>query len=193
MIKLSDVCGICRGVDLNTRYRGGTFDIAKVVRLEDIQEDGNFDIDTLKSKTVPLNHRKYIVGKGDIIFRSEGDFLTAAYQPNDFTEVIVVASPLYLLRPNRSKILPEYLAWMINHLTTQRYFEYLIGKTGLRKIKLSDLAKLEIDLLDSTSNELIIETADLIDERNRLQNHLNNLKMMKAHFELMRVREGTDC
>lgn len=188
-MELSEVCTLCNGLKLIPNLHSGQYGIVKVIRPQDITEDGRIDTGTLTTKSVPKDHFEYTVGAGDVLFRSEGDSNTAACVPDGLTFTLVAVMPIYILRPNQTIILPEYLAWQIKKPSSQVHFERL--KHGRKKpvIKQGDLGNLRLDVPDIESQSLILETVALIQKRNHMNYEMNQRLKVKSELELSILAE----
>jgi hypothetical protein len=63
---------------------------------------------------------RYFVRGGEVVFRSRGEPNAAAAIRDPLPEPAVVIVPLVIVRPDRARVLPEYLAWAINQPDAQR-------------------------------------------------------------------------
>lgn len=181
---LSDVCQLKTGLPPKLRLVSDQPVRAKVIRIQDITEDGSFDLSLLRFENVPLSYDLYSVEPGDLIFLSEGDFHSAISLPAHLSKELVALSPLYILRPDRTRVLPEYIAWQINQTKSQLYFKRLVRHTADQKIEISNLAELDIDLPDIPSQSQILETLTLIEEQYRLQSDLTHRQKVYAELKL---------
>ena len=65
--------------------------------------------------------------------------------------------PLVIMRPDKARVLPEYLAWAINQPAAQRRFDAEAQGTSLRMIPMSVLERLDIALPDLRTQHRIVE------------------------------------
>lgn len=120
---------------------------------------------------------RYLVRGGDVVFRSRGEPNTAAAVADALSEPAVVIVPLVIIRPNREKLLPEYLAWAINQPDAQRRLGAEAQGTSLRMIPMAALENLDIAVPDLLTQKRIVE----LDALARQEGHL--LRQLAARRE----------
>lgn len=115
---------------------------------------------------------RYFVRGGEVVFRSRGEPNAAAAIPDPLPEPVVVIVPLVIVRPDRSRILPEYLAWVINQPDAQRQLGAEAQGTNLRMIPKTVLENLEIAVPDLTTQRSIVELNALARQEGQLLRQL---------------------
>ncbi|MBB4023818.1 restriction endonuclease subunit S domain-containing protein [Actibacterium naphthalenivorans] len=115
---------------------------------------------------------RYFVRGGEVVFRSRGEPNAAAAIPDPLPEPIVVIVPLLIVRPDRGRILPEYLAWAINQPDAQRQLGAEAQGTSLRMIPKTVLENLEIAVPDLTTQKSIVELNALARQEGQLLRRL---------------------
>jgi len=115
---------------------------------------------------------RYFVRGGEVVFRSRGEPNAAAAIPDPLPEPVVVIVPLVIVRPDRSRILPEYLAWVINQPDAQRQLGAEAQGTNLRMIPKTVLENLEIAVPDLTTQRSIVELNALARQEGQLLSQL---------------------
>ncbi|NAZ35198.1 restriction endonuclease subunit S [Rubellimicrobium sp. CFH 75288] len=100
---------------------------------------------------------RYFVRGGEVVFRSRGEPNTAAAIPDPLPEPVAVIVPLVILRPDRRRVLPDYLAWAINQPDAQRRLGAEAQGTSLRMIPMAVLENLEIAVPDLPTQRRIVE------------------------------------
>ena len=104
---------------------------------------------------------RYLVRGGEVIFRSRGEPNTAAVVSAALGEPAAVIVPLLIMRPDQTRVLPEYLAWAINQPDAQRKLGSGAQGTSLRMIPKAVLERLEIPLPDLENQHRIATFAAL--------------------------------
>lgn len=123
-----------------------------------------YDLDKLSDR--------YLVRGGEVVFRSRGEPNAAAAIPDPLPEPVVVIVPLVIIRPNRDRVLPEYLAWAINQPDAQRRLCAEAQGTSLRMIPMAALEGLEIAVPDLLTQRRIIDLAALARQEGQLLRQL---------------------
>lgn len=188
---LSEVCTIQSGLTIKSKLLPSGVGSRKVIRLNDIAEDGTIDLETLSEASLPDIPKRYEVQSGDLVFRSRGAYNVAAYIPRRTNVVAVPIMPVLILRPNRSVIRPDYLAWEINKLSSQRYFKRMVQGSTIRILPLSAVTNLKINVPDHDCQREIVRTVRLIERRAGLQRELDQLQRSHAELELSFIAESS--
>jgi hypothetical protein len=115
---------------------------------------------------------RYFVRGGEVLFRSRGEPNAAAAIRDPLPEPAVVIVPLVILRPDRARVLPEYLAWAINQPDAQRRLGAEAQGTSLRMIPMAVLENLEIAVPDLHTQKRIVELNALARQEGKLLRQL---------------------
>ncbi len=73
-----------------------------------------------------------------------------------------------ILRPKPDVVSAEYLAWAINHPTTQRFFNSVARGTKLRMVSRASLEHLELDIPDIETQRKIVAIGALAEQEQTL-------------------------
>lgn len=82
---------------------------------------------------------------GDVLFLAKGQDNFACPVTRSVNHVLV-ANSIYILRPNKVTILPEYLAWWLNLTPAQEYIKLNRSGTSLPFLSVSALSCLEVPI-----------------------------------------------
>ena len=115
---------------------------------------------------------RYFVRGGEVVFRSRGEPNAAAAIRDPLPEPAVVIVPLVIVRPDRARVLPEYLAWAINQPDAQRRLGAEAQGTSLRMIPMAVLENLEIAVHDLPTQKRIVELNALARQEGKLLRQL---------------------
>ena len=140
---LGDVCEVQMGFTARarlTKKRNGW----RVVQLSDLSPNGRIRAADVQPVDVNEPGSAHQLRDGDVVFRSRGASNIANDVVLGVDDVLAVAAPLMILRPEPTKILGRYLAWAINSASAQAYFERNAQGTGVRMISKATLTQLTI-------------------------------------------------
>ena len=186
MIRLSDCCDVQIGFTAKGRLEpmpGGI----RAIQLGDTTSDG--ELGTKEIGTYHFNEvaERYWARPGDVVFRSRGENNLAVLLDERLSEPAVAVMPLVILRPNKSMMVAEYLAWFINQPEAQHYFDLCARGTGIKMIPISSLSSLEIPLPPLERQRAIAETSSLARLESRLasrlverRQHLRSLSLLEC-------------
>ena len=171
MLELSNIAGILSGVSVDKMKDGP----ARFVRLSDLSDLKAGRHPTLAVGDVPAVARALTIEEGDLIIGARGASTDVCLATNAVIGAFI-SLDLYLVRPDRSKVSPQYLATFLELPDTQAVFA--AGKQG------SALARLPKDALERTpvpvppmqSQLLIAGLARSFEEERKLLQRLSDLK-----------------
>ncbi len=178
-MRLGDICDIHSGYTARSRLEPTATGGVPVIQLRDI--DGHGEISEAGLKRHDLNGLadRYLVRGGEVVFKSRGEPNTAMVIGTDMQEPAAVILPLVIMRPDRERVVPAYLAWAINQPDAQRRLAAEAQGTNMRMIPKPVLERLEIALPDLATQRRIVAVEvlvrqerdllhDLADRRHRL-------------------------
>lgn len=113
---------------------------------------------TLKVDFVPKLSR-YMLQQGDILFAGKGTkYLCQTFNLNIQA---VPSTTLYIIRPDRKQVLPEYLCWFLNLPQTETTIKATQVGSSMPMIPKSALEELEVPVPDLATQSHILEIANL--------------------------------
>jgi hypothetical protein len=165
-LRLVDVCELQMGYTARERLEPSESGVP-AIQLRDIPSVGEIAPDRLSLFALEGEVGRYLVRSGDVVFRSRGDRNTAHVIGADFRFPAVAILPLIILRPDRSRIEPAYLAWVLNQAPAQKHFHTKAEGTSLRMVPRSSFDSLDIDIPSPDEQRAIVE-ADALAEKERM-------------------------
>lgn len=159
--RLADICAIQVGYTTRSRLEPVQENGTLALQLRDVLADGDVRLDTLMRVQLVDVAERYLVGEGDIIFRSRGERTTATVMGTSNKETIVAILPLIILRTNNKVALPDFVAWWINLPASQRHLDLASQGGSVRMVPKSALDDLPIDVPDLTTQQRIVYAASL--------------------------------
>jgi len=160
-MKLSDLCALQMGYTARSRLELASDGGVLALQLRDISADGEIGLATLSRVQLPDLSERYMVGNGDVVFRSRGERTTATVIDESMHEQAVAILPLIILRPDPSIITPQFLAWSINLPANQRHLDVSAQGSSIRMVPKSALDHLRIDVPDLATQRRIVAAANL--------------------------------
>lgn len=167
---LSEVCDVLPGYAARGKLEVADVGGVHGVQLRDVTPFGAVEFGTVSAYALSGNLDRYRLTQGDVVFRSRGDWTTAAAIMEAPKHPLIAIMPVFILRPKARDLDPRYLAWAINEPAGQRALDEKAQGGGLRMVAKSALETLEIALPDIQTQKRIIELASLArQERDLLQ------------------------
>ena len=142
------------------------------LQLRDVGTDGQVPGPNFQRYDLGKLSDRYFVRGGEVVFRSRGEPNAAAAIRDPLPEPVVVIVPLVIVRPDRDRVLPEYLAWAINQPDAQRRLGAEAQGTSLRMIPMAVLENLEIAVPDLPTQRRIVELDGLARQEGQLLRQL---------------------
>ena len=128
---------------------------------------------------------------GDIIFRSRGRVHTAALL-NEEAESTIVAAPLFRVRPDIEKVVPEFLLWWINQPSSQAYLASRSEGTMVKMVNKQDLKNLAVSLPSLEKQRKIADFFSLAVREQQLLEEIKNCKAVYTQGILMQVAMASE-
>lgn len=168
MIQLGDIAIVRSGYPFRSRVEADPAGNALVLQMKDVSAQGSPDIDGAIRTQVkaPDVHRLAV---GDLIIKSRGNTNCAVV--GAIPELpLVAAIPLFVLRPDRQRVIPAFLRWVLNHPRTQARLAAAAVGTYVPTVAKPSIEGLRIELPSLEQQHLIVKVADLAErERNLLK------------------------
>ena len=185
-MRLSEICNIQTGYTVRGRLEvvddGDSPDGVPVMTLRDFRGDKAVWAGSTKRVKLDWPDKRYFVGAGDVVFKSRGEKNTAFALGNDFQEPSVAVLPLMVIKPKSSKVIPEYLAWLINSPKSQSYFDAEAQGTSMRMISKSTLDDLDVVVPEISIQQKIVEVAELASRTKKLLADLAKLAELQTRI-----------
>ena len=171
-MRLADLCNIHSGYTARGRLELMPEGGVPVLQLRDVGTDGEAPGPRIQRYDLGSLSDRYFVRGGEVVFRSRGEPNTAAAVSDELPEPAAVIVPLVIVRPDRNRVLPEYVAWAINQPDAQRRLGAEAQGTSLRMIPMGALEALEVAVPDLPTQRHIVELNALARQEGRLLRQL---------------------
>lgn len=174
-MRIEELCRIQMGYSAR-----GALEAAKngvsVIQLRDAPQVGRIQFSELSRYFIEGDLDRYLVGSGDVLFRSRGDRPAAFVLGDDWEEPVVAAYPFMILRPDPAIVDPAYLAWSINQPPAQRFFDREKQGATIMAINRKSLALLPVSVPNLQTQKAIGELAELQKHETELLHQLAELR-----------------
>ena len=161
------------------------------LRIGDISHDGALLTNDLLriEPNEPINPRSCLC-PGDVLFPNRGTRATALVFPGMETRTIV-GPQFFIIRPNKTQILPEYLAWFLGSAPAVEHFKALKKGTHVPIIDRRDLATLAIQLPPLSKQHQLLEIASLALQERQLTERLVHLRWQFVNEQLVQLTKDS--
>lgn len=186
VLKLKDIATVSSGVTFRSRIEASKDGDVRVIQMKDLGYDNFVHL----GESIHIHHTKpkpnQLAKLGDIIFRSRGQTNTATLL-NEDVESTIVAAPLFRVRPNIKKVVPEFLLWWVNQPSSQSYLESRSKGTMLKMVSKQDLEDLEVNLVSLEQQKKVAELFSLSMREQQLLEKIKNRRAIYNQGILMRM------
>ena len=194
MVRIDSVAEIRMGVTL--RGRDATREVetgsCRLVRISDVSQDGTWlNADFARIEPAERIREEHVLRPGDVLFPNRGTRTTAIVYRLEASRALAGAQ-FFVLRPDVSRVLPEYLAWFLRTEEAARHFEERRKGTHVQTLERRDLAELALPLPSLEVQRTIVEVATLAVEERLLAERLAALKDRLVGGELVAAAKDWD-
>ncbi|MDD4016497.1 MAG: restriction endonuclease subunit S [Kiritimatiellae bacterium] len=192
MVKINSIAEIRMGITLRGRdaTRAVENGSCRLVRISDVSQDGTWlNADFAQIEPAERIREEQFLRSGDVLFPNRGTRTTAIVFRLDTIRTIAGAQ-FFVLRPEASRVLPEYLAWFLRTEESARHFEGRRKGTYVQIVERRDLEELELPLPPLEVQRKIVDVACLAVEERILGEKLATLKARLVAGELLGAARG---
>jgi len=161
--------------------------VAEVIYLIGRHFSSDKNIESDFSPELQLNEKtkKHLLQKGDIIVASKGhDLFSVVFSPMKYPAV--ASSMFIVLKLHEPKIiLPEYLAWYLNHPKTQKILSGSSKGTSLRSITKDIIGNLEIPIPPLQKQIALLKAMSLLAKEEQLKAKIESLTNSIIQHQLL--------
>ncbi|UXN57468.1 restriction endonuclease subunit S [Phyllobacterium zundukense] len=185
MLELREIADIYSGLAIHDDDAGS----ARFVRLSDLSDLKAGRAPDLVTGEPPAVARALPIEKGDLIVGARGSITDICLANNPVLGAFI-SLDLYLVRPNKSKVDPGYLAAFLDLPTTQVAFSSSKQGSGLARLPKEALDKLAVPLPPLPKQRLIAGLAQSFQDEATLLQRLANLNSILGREALARAIRG---
>jgi len=173
---------------IQTGFFGKTVAEGEIVYLQarNFDENGKL-ISTLHPELMADDvTEKHLLRPGDVLFVAKGTKNSAAvYESHN--PPAVASTSFFVLRLFNEDILPEFLAWFMNHPNTQKLLKGNAIGSSMVSISKAALEKLEISMPDVQTQRAILNIMQLRNTEKKLKQQIENLREKQIQQQVMKA------
>jgi len=177
-MKLKELAEVQIGYQPRGRIEPDPTGVYRIIQVKDFDENNERHATGLYPIKPEREPERYRVGKDDILFLSRGRTCFAAIL-RDSLENVIAAGVFYVVRVNKNKVLPEYLAWYINFPSVQAELKNKAQATNIPLIPKAAFEDLNIDVPPIAVQEKIVRITELQRKERELSKRLEEKRL---HF-----------
>lgn len=167
---------------LPTDSRGDAYAVQfrHIVLGESVSDKGGNSLDRVK---LPGRKRPNYLWPSDLVFMAKGTRNHAAVIADVPSNTVCTPNFYHIrLKPEAFRLMPEFLAWQLNHVDAQRYFASCSQGSVAPSITKSQLGELPIVIPSIEQQKLMVKLSDAATREQQLLNELieNRQRMLSA-------------
>ncbi|WP_299819459.1 restriction endonuclease subunit S [uncultured Pontibacter sp.] len=130
---------------------------------------------------------KHLLQEGDVLFVAKGAGNSAVVYSSAFGPAIASSTFLILkpMKTNNGVLLPDYLAWYLNHSTTQAYLKSQAKGSSMLSISKKTLEELEVPVPSLQRQQQVLNIQRLRDREKLLTQRLEALREQLVQNQLL--------
>lgn len=191
--ELQEIAELSSGVTFREKVAASPSGNVRVIQMRDIDSHNVIQ----HGQAILVNHPKMKVSQqvrtNDIIFRSRGLDYTAALFQHDPLDNFIIAAPLVRIRPDATRVLPQYLLWWVNHSRTQAFLKSHAMGTAQKMISMATLGSLRVQLPPLPQQGKIVAAYNLAVQEQQLLEQIKNRRMYLTQGILMQAASESRC
>lgn len=187
MLELQNIANVLSGVSVR-EAEGGP---ARFMRLSDLSDIKAGKSPTLAIGEAPVVARALTIEEGDLIVGARGSNTDVCVATGALIGAFI-SLDLYLVRPDRTLVDPQYLAAFLDLPTTQAMLSGGKQGTGLARLAKEALEKAEIPLPPMQQQRQIAGLAQSFEQEGRLLKQLADLNSIFGREAVSRAIRAAD-
>lgn len=145
------------------------------LQVSHFRDDGNLAARLHPDLYIENINPKHLLKQGDVIFAAKGYKNFAAVYENRIIPAVASTS-FFVIRLNDASIIPEYLAWFINHPDTQSLLKANAYGTAMASIPKAFLMAMEIPIPTLDVQQQILKIFELRKRQKILIHEIDTLR-----------------
>jgi hypothetical protein len=186
-LRLGDIALIRPGLPFRTRIESEADGEVAVIQARDLRDDGNVSVEgAARLRSLPGSPKDGFLKPHDVLLQPRGTrFPVAKFEPTVFPAV--AAAPIFTLRADTSRVLPEFLVAVLMSPATQAALHQSAVGTYVPQVPRQAIENLRIELPDLPSQ---VKLADLARLARREREMMGRLRDARARLFDLAVREA---
>jgi type I restriction enzyme S subunit len=168
VLPLQDCCIVQTGVAKGRKIDSAESLTLPYLRVANVQS-GYLDLSEIKSVTIRRREKdRYLLKKGDVVLTEGGDFdkLGRGFIWNGEVENCIHQNHIFAVRVDRSRLVPEFFAYLSQSPYGKKYFLSVAHKTtNLACINTMKLKRFPVLIPSKDEQEQIIQALRAVDDR----------------------------
>ncbi len=129
---------------------------------------------------------KHLLKEGDVLFAAKGTKNFAAVY-NNHNKAAVASTSFFVVRLLEKKVLPEYLAWFLNSLSTQTLLKGKAIGSSIPSISKQVLENMEVAVPGIQTQKAILQITKLRHKEKALKQEIETLREKQIQQQIIKI------
>lgn len=130
--------------------------------------------------------QKHLLKPGDVLFAAKGTKnFAAVYESHN--PPAVASTSFFVIRLKFDNVLPEFLAWKLNHPITQSFLKRNAIGSAIVSISKAVLDELEVSIPDLTTQRTILKITELRKKEKQLKEQIETLRENQIQHQILKA------
>lgn len=187
MTSLGHIADVCMGVTLRGRdaTRPDPKGSCRMIRISDLTNDGHLtNPDLAQFEPGEIIKPDLFLRPGDVLFPNRGTRTTAYVFDLPMTNVIVGAQ-FFIIRPDPTAALPEYVAWFLRSEVASQHFHLRRKGTLVQTVQRRDVEDIALPLPPLAKQRTIVALDALAVQEHQISSKLAELRSIHLQRTLL--------
>jgi restriction endonuclease S subunit len=135
----------------------------------------------VRVSNVPGKGAPDTLAAGELVFQTRGLSYRAAAVPQE-PPPMVAAGSLFILRPDPSRVIADYLVFFLNLPTTQAVLRQLATGSTIPNLRRSTIEQLPLPLPSLSDQHKLVAVSRLVRQQADIETRLTALRMQELHL-----------
>lgn len=173
---LTDVAALFTGLTIRNRSEISDAGAVRLIQPRSIVAGPLIDLANTDTIDERAQLGRQLLADGDLVLRTRGSRFEAAAFAGDGVAT-VASAPLIVLRPDREKVLPEFLQWLLNEAPeVRRALANAMRGSTVQSLNIEDLNRITVPVPPIERQRAIVEAAALARRAGELEARLADLR-----------------
>jgi hypothetical protein len=176
-MRLADLADILPGLAFRSRIEAEPTGGYAIIQARDLGAGGYVQLDSAaRIRSLPVSPRGGFLQTGDVLFQPRGARFPAALCDLPQRISAVAAAPLWVLRIDKTRVIPEFLVAVLMSAATQATLRQAAVGTHVPQVQRQAIESLQIELPDLQSQIKLADLARLERRERELIDRLRNAR-----------------
>tara|TARA_R110000744_G_scaffold36132_4_gene83571 strand:+ start:76 stop:636 length:561 start_codon:yes stop_codon:yes gene_type:complete len=153
------------------------------VQSNDFDQNHHWKENLLPQLGLDYKLEKHFLSIGDVLFASKGHNRFAVVYDGVYSPAVASTTFLKIIA-DKSKVLPHYIVWYLNHPVTKKIISGMVRGSGIPSISKSALSEMEIIVPSLEKQSIVVKANELQHSEEILINEIGRLRQLMINEQL---------